>query len=163
MVRRLRAGVAGVPLLMVWVLSGCTDGGSPEESLARPTTTTTTSTVAMDPTLVACENFATLWVEFAQINSGPHGFGDPTSDPHGVRAGEAADAAFAAAAEGSPEAQWLGARADGQYEGAISGDAWATIAEFFGLCGQSHPVVKCVDGTACGVSKLDRAYLALYG
>ncbi len=156
MLGRWLAGLAGVFLLTVGVLSGCTDGGSPDESLARPTTTT--STVALDPTFVACENFATLWVEFAQIYSGAHGWGDTTPDPHGARAGEAADAAFAAAAQGSPEAQWLGAKAEGQYEGTIPGDAWATIAEFFGLCGQSHPVVKCVDDdTACRSQNLDRA------
>jgi hypothetical protein len=155
MFRRWLTAVAGVSLLMVGVLSACTERDSPDESLARPTITTT-STLAMDPTSVACESFATLWVEFAQIYSGPHGFGDTTPDPHGVRAREAGDAAFAAAAEGSPEARRLGAKAEGQFDGTIPGDAWATIAEFFRLCGQSHPVVECDDNTACGFSKLDR-------
>lgn len=152
----MRGNVARRLLVLVLVVlpMSCTQDRVPTaapSSTARPTTT-----LPADPLLTACRHFRTTWIEFAQIYSGPHGMGDTTPDPHGVRAGEAVDQAFAAAERGSAEVQALGALAAKQYEGTASGDFWDTVVRFFGLCDQAPPSLQCEESTACTSQRLDR-------
>lgn len=132
---------------------GCTDGQAPNS--VSPASDANTTQPA-DAVLAACDHFRTTWVEFAQIYSGPHGLGDTTADPHGVRAQVEVEAAFAAAQRSSAMIQELGARAEGQFEGKVSGDFWDTVAEFFGQCGQAPPIIECEASTACESAGLDR-------
>lgn len=150
-VRRTDAG----RLLAILALASaaCTGDGSQEADAPKDPDATT---VPSDSLSSACEHFATLWVEFAQTYSGPHGMGDATPDPHGVRATDAANAAFEAAEQGSLEVQRLGAKARGQFEGTVPGDLWTTVTEFLALCGETPPVVECEELTACRSQNLDR-------
>ncbi|MEQ1786808.1 MAG: hypothetical protein ABL966_07130 [Acidimicrobiales bacterium] len=147
----MRRGLATVALVIL--LGACASGGE-VVVVATPSTTPTTLSPA-DATLVACDELRTMWREHARISSDPHGFGDDTPDPHGVAAQAAADAAFAAARSGTAEAQRLAELAAQQYEGTASGDLFATVTDFFALCGQQPPHVPCVDGTICAANRLD--------
>ena len=141
--------------MLVFQTTGCTEDDTPDAS--PPSSTEATTTLPEDPLLAACHHFRTTWIEFAQIYSGPHGFGDTTPDPHGLRAGEGVEAAFAAAHRGPAIVQTLGALAAKQYEGEAAGDFWGTVMQFFDLCGQETPSVECQELTACESAGLDRA------
>ena len=132
----------------------CTEDDAPDASPTSSTAATTTSPA--DPLLAACDHFRTTWIEFAQIYSGPHGMGDTTPDPHGVRADEAVHDAFEAAQRGPADVQALGSLAANQYAGNAPGDFWDTVGEFFELCGQEPPAVRCEERTACESADLDR-------
>ena len=135
---------------------GCTEDDAPDAS--PPSSTEATTALPADPLLAACDHFRTTWIEFAQIYSGPHSLGDTTPDPHGVRAGEAVEAAFAAAQRGTADVRELGALAARQYEGKAAGDFWDTVTQFFVLCGRQIPSVECEKWTACEGAGLDRGH-----